>query len=52
VHHDAAIPATENIAQDAHLKKARKTGPSINRQQYAIGCEQLLIDIEGSHVTI
>jgi len=39
VHRDAAIAATENMAQDAHLKKVRKTGRSNNRQQHAIGCE-------------
>jgi len=32
VHGDAAIAATENMAQDAHLKKVRKTGRSNNRQ--------------------
>jgi hypothetical protein len=39
VHRDAAIAATENMAQDAHLKKVRKTGRRNNRQQHAIGCE-------------
>jgi len=39
VHRDAAIAATEKMAQDAHLKKVRKTGSSNNRQQHAIGCE-------------
>jgi len=39
VHRDAAIAATENTAQDAHLKNVRKTGRSNNRQQHAIGCE-------------
>jgi len=39
VHRDAAIAATENMAQDAHLKKVRKTGCSNNRQQHAIGRE-------------
>jgi len=39
VYHDAAIAAPENMAQDAHLKKVRKTGRSNNRQQHAIGCE-------------
>jgi hypothetical protein len=31
VHRNAAIAATENLAQDAHLKKVRKTGCSNNR---------------------
>jgi hypothetical protein len=48
VHREAAIVDTENMAQDAHLKKVRKTGSSNNRQQYASGCEELHIDIEGS----
>ena len=39
VHRDTAIAATNNMAQDAHLKKVRKTGRSNNRQQHAIGCE-------------
>jgi len=39
VHRNAAIAATKNMAQDAHLKKVCKTGRSINRQQHAIGCE-------------
>jgi hypothetical protein len=39
VHRDAAIAATENMAQDAHFKKVRKTGRSNNGQQHAIGCE-------------
>jgi len=39
VHRDAAIAATENMAQEVHLKKVPKTGRSNNRQQHAIGCE-------------
>jgi len=39
VHRDAAIAATKNMAQDAHLKKVRNTGHSNNWQQHAIGCE-------------
>jgi len=38
VHYDAAIAATKNMAQDAHLKIVRKTGRSNNRQQHEIGC--------------
>jgi hypothetical protein len=52
VHRDAVIVATENMAQDAHSKKVRKTGRSNNRQQHAIRCEYLYIDIEGSQLTI
>jgi hypothetical protein len=36
VHRDAAIPDTENMARDAHLKKLPKTGRGNNRQQYAM----------------
>jgi len=39
VHRDAAIAATEIIAQDAHLNMLRKTRHSYNTQQHAIGCE-------------
>jgi len=39
VHCDAAIAATKNMAQDAHLKKVHKTGLINNRQQHAIGRE-------------
>ena len=39
VHRDAAIAATENMAQDAHLQNVRTTGRSNNTQQHAIGCE-------------
>jgi len=39
VHHNAAIAATEKMAQDAHPKQVRKTGRSNNRQQHAMGCE-------------
>jgi len=39
VHRDAAIAATETMAQDSHLKKVHKTRRSNNRQQHAIGCE-------------
>jgi hypothetical protein len=52
VHCDAAIAATENMAQDAPLKKVRKTCRSNNRQQHAIGCENLHIAIEGTQLTI
>jgi len=31
VHRDAAIVATENMTQDAHSKKVRKTGSSKNK---------------------
>jgi len=39
VHRDAAIAATENMAQNAGLKKVRKSGRSNNRQPHSIGCE-------------
>jgi len=52
VHRDAAIAATENMAKDAHLKKVRKPGLTNDRQQHAIRCAWLHIDIEGSQLTI
>jgi len=52
VHRDAAIAATENMAQDAHLKRVCNTGRSNDRKQYAIRCEYLHIDVEGGQVTI
>jgi len=33
VHHDAAIVATKNLTQDAHLRKVRKTRRSNNKKQ-------------------
>ena len=39
VHRDAAIAATENMAQDAHFKIVHNIGCSNNSQQHAIGCE-------------
>jgi len=39
VHCNAAIAATENMAQDAYLETVRITGRSDNGQQYSIGCE-------------
>jgi len=47
VHRDAAIAATEHMAQDADLKMVRKTRRSNNRKQHAIGCEYLHIDVTG-----
>jgi len=47
VHHDAAIAATDNLAQDADLIKVGKTGRSKHRKQHAIGCEELNISVEG-----
>jgi hypothetical protein len=44
VYRDAAIVATENMTQDAHLKKVRKTGSSKNKKQHAMGCESIVND--------
>jgi len=38
-YHDDAIAATENMTQDAHLKKVRNTGRRNNRKQHASECE-------------
>jgi hypothetical protein len=35
----AAIEATENITQDAHLQKVSKTRSRKNKKQHASGCE-------------
>jgi len=43
VHRDAAIVATKNMTQDAHLKKVRKTANNKNKKQHAIGCESIHI---------
>jgi len=52
VHCNATIAATANMAQDAHLNIVRKTGHSNNGMQHAIGCEYLLIDVEGGQLPI
>jgi len=39
IHHDAAIAATKNMTQDAHLKTACKTRSSKNKKQHAIRYE-------------
>jgi len=52
VHHNAAIAATKNMAQDAHLKIVSKTICINNREQHVTGCEYLNINVEGSQLTI
>jgi len=52
VHRDAAIVATENMTQDAHLKKVRKTGSSKNKKQHAIGCESIHIRLNERQLII
>jgi Fe-S oxidoreductase len=52
VHRDAAIVATENMTQDTHLKKVRKTGSSKNKKQHAIGCESIHIHVNDSQLKI
>jgi len=39
VHRNTAIAATDNMAQDTHLKQVCKTRRSNDRQQHSIGCE-------------
>jgi len=46
VHRDAAIVATKNLAQDAHLQMVHKTGSSKNQKQHAIGCESIHIGVD------
>jgi hypothetical protein len=48
----AAIVATENMTQEAHLKNIRKTGSSKNIQQHAIGCELIHICVDDGQLTI
>jgi len=48
LHHNAAISATENMAQDAHFNIAHHTRRSNNQKQHAMGCEYLPIDVNGS----
>jgi len=52
VHRDAAIVATENIAQDAHVKTVPTTGSKKNEKQHAIGCESIDISVDDSQLTI
>jgi hypothetical protein len=52
VHRDAAIVATENMTQDAHLKKVHKTGSSKNKKQHAIGCESMHICVNDGQLKI
>jgi len=45
VYSDAAIVGTENLSQDTHLKKVRKTGSSRNMKQHEIRCESIHIRV-------
>jgi len=46
VHPDAAIIATEDITQDAHLKLVHKTRSSNNKKQHWIVCESIQLNVE------
>jgi len=46
VQRDAAIVATENMTQDAHLIKVRKSGGKNTKKQHAIGCESIHICVD------
>jgi len=52
VHRDAAIVATENMTQDAHLRLVGKTGRCRNTKQHAIGCESVHIDVDDGQLTV
>jgi hypothetical protein len=52
VHRNAAIVATENMTQDAHLKHVSKTGISKNKKQYAIGCEAIHISVDDCQLRV
>ena len=52
VHRDAAIVATENMTQDAHLRIVRQTGSSKNTKQHAIRCDSIYIDVDDGQQTV
>jgi len=52
VHRDAAIVATENMTQDAHLNKVHKTRSSKNKKQHAIRCESIHICVDDGQLRI
>jgi hypothetical protein len=52
VHRDADNVATKHMTQVAHLKLVRKTGSSKIKKQHAVGCEYILIEANGSQLTI
>jgi len=52
VHDDSAIVATENITQDAHLRKVREAGSKKNMKQHAIGCESIHICVDDGQLRV
>ena len=52
VYRDDAIVATENMTQDAHSKKVRKTERKNNKKQHAIGCESIHIWVDYGQLRI
>jgi len=52
VHRDAAIVATENMAQDSQIKMVCKTATSKKKKQHAIGYEPIHISVDDSRLTI
>jgi len=52
VHHNAAIVATGNMTQDAHLNIVHKTGGSQNMKQQAIGGGSIHIDADNGQLTV
>jgi len=52
VQRDAAIVASTNMTQDAHLKTVCKTRSSSNQKPHAMGCESILINVNDCHPTI
>jgi hypothetical protein len=52
VHCDAAIVATENMTQYAHLKKVGKMGSSKNLKQHAIRCESIHICVDDGQLRL
>jgi len=51
-HCDAAIEATENMTQDAHLQIVHKSRISKNKTQHAIECDSIHIDSDDGQLTV
>jgi len=51
VHSNAAIVATKNMTQDAHIEILCKTASSNNEKRHAIGCESIQIDVDNGQLT-
>jgi len=52
VHHDAAIVATKNVTQNAHLITVGNNRSQKNKKQHTIGCESIHINVDEGDRTI